>query len=416
MPVKTIGRRGVLWLLSILLVVSTTWANAADVVRIGNVAKGGTYQRVLDRIMPRFEEENPGIRVEVEPSTGGLDGLIVQIAAGTAPDIVALQSYLAGMFYDKDLVVPLDLEVFGAKSYGDLLSRLFPGIENVLMYKGKVYFMPVELNTFGLYYNKDLFHNAGLSKPPATWQELYDMARKVTRKDPDGTFELAGVALRGGSYFGTQWFVHMTRQNGGSWLTPDGKANFSSPEAVEAIELYRTFFERDIVNGYETHLARGQVMFMPGILYEMFNILNANPIHEIDAAPFPVLEGGMPSTPSYALGWFVSSTSPKQKEAWKVVKYISSPEAAKDWWDEANLLTPYLGAWLQRLIQQDPFLLVFLNELTNANPGIMHANYTDISKVIGDAEGKIRRGEDSVRNVLTNLDVEVNAILSSAGK
>ncbi|MBC2873859.1 MULTISPECIES: extracellular solute-binding protein [Streptomyces] len=49
-------------------------------------------------------------------------------------------------------------------------------------YEGKTYGVPQVTDTLGLLYNKDLFKKAGVDKPPATWQEVKEAAKKVKEK------------------------------------------------------------------------------------------------------------------------------------------------------------------------------------------------------------------------------------------
>ena len=89
---------------------------------------------------------------------------------------------------------------------------------NVLAYysvDGKLWSMPFNTSNPMLYYNKDMFKAAGLDpdKPPRTWAEFEDAARKLTQKDASGKVTIPGATF---AIYG--WFFEQLRRGFGRLL------------------------------------------------------------------------------------------------------------------------------------------------------------------------------------------------------
>jgi multiple sugar transport system substrate-binding protein len=101
-------------------------------------------------------------------------------STGQAPDIIAIDNPEHALFSSRGAF--LDLTDMIAKSSVVKAENYFPGPLASVSWDGKYYGIPKATNTIALYYNKDMFRAKGLDpdKPPQTWGELVDAARKLT--------------------------------------------------------------------------------------------------------------------------------------------------------------------------------------------------------------------------------------------
>lgn len=102
-----------------------------------------------------------------------------RITAGTAPDVFYLNSDVAQDFIQTGQIHNLDF-LKSAKGYN--FSELYPSLVEGFMWKGSVYAIPKDQSTLALYYNKDMFKAAGISKPPTTETQFTVDACKLTDK------------------------------------------------------------------------------------------------------------------------------------------------------------------------------------------------------------------------------------------
>ncbi len=101
-------------------------------------------------------------------------------STGQAPDIIAIDNPEHALFASRGAF--LDLTDRIAKSEVIKTENYFSGPLNSVTWDGKLFGVPKATNTIALYYNADMFKEKGLDpdKPPQTWAELIDAARKLT--------------------------------------------------------------------------------------------------------------------------------------------------------------------------------------------------------------------------------------------
>lgn len=135
--------------------------------------------------------------------------------------------------------------------------------KNVLAYYsigGKLYGMPWNTSAPILYYNKDLFKAAGLdpNKPPRTYAEVLDYAKKLTKKDASGKVLVAGYGI---SIYG--WiFEQLNATAGGLYLNNDNgrtaratAAAFNGPEGVGAVTFWKEGVDAGVYQVFGRHPA-----------------------------------------------------------------------------------------------------------------------------------------------------------------
>lgn len=104
-------------------------------------------------------------------------------------------------------------------------------------------FVPIYGLAYGLFYNKKLFEDAGISGPPQTWQQLVDDARKLTKPEK----KQYGVAILGASYTEGAHFAFMFGLQNGAKLFQNGQPGFDSPQMVSGVKQYLDLLATDKV-------------------------------------------------------------------------------------------------------------------------------------------------------------------------
>jgi multiple sugar transport system substrate-binding protein len=185
----------------------------------------------IEPLITEFEAAHPGVKVEVEQLTwsSGLEKIQAAVASGTQPDLCELGSTWVPRF-----------------SYEGLLEDLTPLYEELAdsflmwdsaIWKGRVYGLPWLQGSRVLFYNKELFRQAGLDpdRPPVTWPELLDAARRIHALGPD----IHGFGLNlGERYVLYKKFMALAWGNGGRIIDDSGNIVFNSPENLETLRFY----------------------------------------------------------------------------------------------------------------------------------------------------------------------------------
>ncbi|MCK5407859.1 MAG: extracellular solute-binding protein, partial [Candidatus Krumholzibacteria bacterium] len=130
---------------------------------------------VIEPMIDQFEADHPGIRVEVEQLTwkSGLEKIQAALASGTQPDLCELGStWLPRFSYEGVLADVTDVY----EAYADSFL-----LWDSAMWNGRVYGLPWVQGSRALFYNRDLFRQAGLDPddPPETWAELLAAAQAI---------------------------------------------------------------------------------------------------------------------------------------------------------------------------------------------------------------------------------------------
>jgi sn-glycerol 3-phosphate transport system substrate-binding protein len=198
---------------------------APTVVRLWHGLGGGG--NAIQAHAERFNALHPEIRVDVEKHGGYADTLRefrAAITNGDPPDIAVIEVHSITSLAAGRQIAPIDGLLGGDKKFA--VDDLQPATLLNLRWKDQLYGVPLVRSTPVLYFNKRRFKDAGLDpeKPPRTWTELREMARKLTT-DPERSYGFGAMA--------NAWhFEALVFGAGGELLSKDGtKAEFAAAGA-----------------------------------------------------------------------------------------------------------------------------------------------------------------------------------------
>lgn len=155
---------------------SVATAASAGTLQLNIAFKGAETRAVWENLIKQFEQANPDVTTKVafvEEET-----YKVQLPAwltSVAPDVVNWHEGERMAYYAKRGLLE-DLSADWRKNGWD---ADFASLKAPSSYNGKQYAMPTQYFAWGLYYRKDLFEKAGITKEPTTWQEFLDDCRKL---------------------------------------------------------------------------------------------------------------------------------------------------------------------------------------------------------------------------------------------
>ncbi|EIE98221.1 extracellular solute-binding protein [Saccharomonospora glauca] len=181
-------------------------------------------------LVERFEQEYPNIDVEYVsvPFDGADDKFKTAAQSGDgAPDVMRSDVGWTVTFAALGYLQPLD----GTPALKDADDYLPVPMESNV-YEGKTYGVPQVTDTLALLYNKEHFAKAGITEPPATWEELREAAELLEKKVP-GT---EGIFINADSYY----LLPFVYGEGADYVDVEGKRiTIDSPEVKAAIETVR---------------------------------------------------------------------------------------------------------------------------------------------------------------------------------
>jgi arabinogalactan oligomer/maltooligosaccharide transport system substrate-binding protein len=189
-----------------------------------------TYQALIKD----FEAKYPKIKVDyqnVDFTTVEQKFKAAAQSGKGAPDVVRTDVGLIPEYASLHYIAPLD----GTAALSDAQDFL-AGPMNTTKYDGKTYGVPSVTDTLGLLYNKEIFAKAGITKPPATWDELIADSATIKAKVPG----VAGTYVNPDSYF----LFPLLFGEGADLADPAAKKiTINSPEAVKAVTEAKKIYD-----------------------------------------------------------------------------------------------------------------------------------------------------------------------------
>ncbi|WP_425447898.1 ABC transporter substrate-binding protein [Dethiothermospora halolimnae] len=212
-------------------------------------AMGGAKEKALKKMTDEFNEKNDNITVKLVHQGGYRDLFQKLMGAAKAkqlPTLTQVYSNRLSWYVSKGLVENLnpymDNEKVGfTKEEKEDVPELFL---NDGIWDGKQYAFPFNKSQMVLYYNVDMFEDAGL-EVPKTWEEWREVSKKLTvDKDGDGTPEIYGMVFANNISTDIAPWV---KQAGGV-IIDEGKdqINFNTPETKEAVEFINGMIQDNI--------------------------------------------------------------------------------------------------------------------------------------------------------------------------
>ncbi|MEH2068499.1 MAG: sugar ABC transporter substrate-binding protein [Nostoc sp.] len=189
-------------------------------------------------LITNFESQNSGIKVNwVDVPWAAMENKILAAVSGkTPPDVVNLNPGFASQLAGRNAWLDLDTKV-----PNDVRSSYLPNIWESSTLNGKSFGIPWYLTTRLTIYNTDLLKQAGISKPPATYAELAQIAQQIKDKTGKYAFFVTFVPQDSGEVL--ESFVQM----GVTLIDAQGKAAFNSPQGKAAFQYWVDLYKKGLL-------------------------------------------------------------------------------------------------------------------------------------------------------------------------
>jgi ABC-type glycerol-3-phosphate transport system substrate-binding protein len=188
---------------------------------------------VFNQVVQQFEKANSGVKIVGKNDPYDSTTYFAKLAAGQLED--GTESYFTEppLMISKHAVADITSLAKGWSGFSDYVPSIASIVTDA---SGKVYGIPVNGYTLGIYYNRKMFQAAGLDpdKPPTTWDEFRTYAKELTTSSVAG-FAETSTSNQGGWHF-TNWMYTA----GGDMQSADGtKATFNNAKGVSVLQLLK---------------------------------------------------------------------------------------------------------------------------------------------------------------------------------
>jgi sn-glycerol 3-phosphate transport system substrate-binding protein len=321
------------------------------------VAVGGPITGIVDGMVERFHKDHPDIRIKSIYAGTYQDSVAKALTAykgGHAPQVAVLLSTDMFTLIDEGAIMPFD-SLLKSDEDQTWLNGFYKGFMANSQTGGKTWGIPFQRSTIVMYYNKDLFKQAGLdpNRPPVTWEELVTQAQKLTKKDSSGQVTQWGLEIPSGGSFAYWLFQALTTPNDAILMNADGNQVYlNKPPVIEALQFWHDLaYKHKVMPTGTIDWGTTPKDFLVGKTAIMWtttgNLTNVrkNAKFDFGVAPMPKAKHGGSPTGGGNFYLFKSATPEQQQAARTFVKWMSSPENAAAWSIDTGYVAVSPAAW-----------------------------------------------------------------------
>ncbi|MFJ3207547.1 ABC transporter substrate-binding protein [Streptomyces flaveolus] len=196
-------------------------------------------KKVLQPELDKFEKET-GIKVKLEvvPWSDLLNRILTATTSGQGPDVLNIGNTWSASLQATGALLPWDEKNFDKIGGKDRFVDSALGSTGVQGQDPAA--VPLYSMAYALYYNKQMFADAGITEPPATWDELVAAGQKLSK---DGKWGLGAEGSNPSENI-HHAFV-FAKQHGADFFTADGKPDFTNDGVVAAVQQYVGLMAKD---------------------------------------------------------------------------------------------------------------------------------------------------------------------------
>lgn len=361
-------------------------------------------------------------------------------AEDRGPDIFAIQNTWIKKYQTKLAPMPTEITMAYMVETGTIKKEVVPQLQtvksltirdlknnfvdvvssDVVLEDGKIYGLPLSVDTLALYYNRDLLNSAGVTNAPKYWnKEFQQVIKKLTKQDPKKGLVQSGVAL------GTSKNINrfsdilsvLMMQNGAN-MTTGSQVTFNSVPAsmsgsynpgLEALRFYTDFanpnkevycWNADMPNAIESFTSGSLAMFF-GYSFNLEQIRAQAPKLNFGIAKLPQIEGN--SVEINFANYWVDSVSKKSKypnESWDFIQFLTKEENAKIYLEKTKKPTA-----LKSLIntqKDDEYLGIFSEQVLSAKSWYHGRSITDAESAISEMINMALSAPEKIQEILSD--------------
>jgi multiple sugar transport system substrate-binding protein len=314
------------------------------------------------------ESHENQIELTVIPASEYITKVGASVAAGSAPDIIAVDLIYVPQFAAANQLVDIS-EWARALPYFESLS---PSHVRLATYEGNIYALPFNAEGSILLWNKDLFRQAGLDpeSPPTSWAEIAAAAEQITALGDDiYGFYFAGSCAGCNAFT----FMPLIWASDGDVLSDDGQTATltDSPEVTEALQFYRQLWENgDIPPGAQADtgtdffnaFTSGKIGMAGSGAFSISRMKNEFPDIDFGVTYLPGNEGGRSS---FAGGDSIGIPAGSQyaDQAFEFIEWVTSDEVQLEYYAAANSLPVRTDLAENEYFAEDPRLTTAANAM-----------------------------------------------------
>lgn len=376
----------------------------------------------LEQMAQNFTALHPNVKIEFIGIPFGdiKQQTFVMASSGNSPDIIQTFTATFPTYAASDIIIPLD-DLMG-KEY---IDDLFPSYKEDYTYNGKLMGVPWAPSPYVLYWNKELFKQAGLpDRAPQTYEEMLSFAEAISNLKTDSGEQIFGlgeateklpingmIALRNIYGFG------------GSIFGEDGKVNVNTPEVVETLKYYQNIVAGGLspqgakLKDLRNLFSIGRLgMYSDGYYgRKVFQNLSGKgeAYDEVwGAALIPANKTNDSVSIGEAHGLVISKDSKHPDMAAAFIKYLTEADAITLYHENSDVMSARMSVSAMPAFNSSDFDKTLVDQMTKIRA--LPANHPGLEQTyleIAEAVQRVAVAKESPEKVAADLDAKLKQVL-----
>lgn len=375
-------------------------------------AESPENETLMNVLIPKFEEENPGIKVNaVSHEWADLhEKILISAQSDTLPDVARLDSAWIPEFQEMGILTVLDEEM---EDFDDVAGGLLDSAMSTASIDGHYYGLALNTNTKILFYNVQAFEDAGI-EVPKTMDDFVNAAKKLAGTNADGqqVWGYNEPALAGWNLCPFIWSM------GGS-ITNDeetiASGYINSEETVNAIETLAELYQAGAITGWNSGdipmtdgFGTGRYIMLLEGPWKIAEMEGAYPDFEYATSEIPAGKGGSISVlGGEDIGMFNTAN---QEAAWKFMKFMTGEYAQEEMAKCGQI--PVNKEALESDTVKNADYAPFLEAITTAKSRPTVACWSEMDSELSVAVTAVMNGEKTAQEAMDELAIKFDEMLA----
>lgn len=376
-------------------------------------AQSAENETLMNVLIPKFEEENPGIKINaVSHEWADLhDKLLISAQSNTLPDVARLDSAWIPEFEKMGILVALNSEM---PDFDSIAGNLLESAMSTAKIGENFYGMALNTNTKIIYYNTEALATANI-EPPATMDDFVDAIKALAGSNEQGQ-QVWGYNEPGLSGWNLCPFIWSC---GGELTDPEqtiATGYINSEATVGAIEMLADLYQAEAITGWNSGdipmtdgFGTGRYIILLEGPWKAAELAGAYPDLAYGTAPMPAGAGGSHSVLG---GEDISMfTSANKEAAWLFMKFMTDEFAQVEMAKCGQI--PVNKNALETDTMKNADFAPYIEALPNAKSRPTVAAWSEMDNELMVSVTAVMNGEKSAQDAMDELAVKWDALLAS---